>query len=101
MCMSINIKIVLNEGLYVKEPQDSELGRKIIKHSILLIDKLGFESFTFKKLANEIQSTEASIYRYFENKHLLLKTLGPGAALPPAAWYVSKNTFLLTHHFRV
>lgn len=70
--MSIGVKITLNEGLFLKEPQDSKLGRKIIKHSILLIDELGFEAFTFKKLAQEINSTEASIYRYFENKHLLL-----------------------------
>jgi AcrR family transcriptional regulator len=33
---------------------------------------LGFELFTFKKLANQINTTEASIYRYFENKHKLL-----------------------------
>ena len=70
--MSIGIKIALNEGLYIKDPQDSNLGRNIIKSSIVLIEKLGFESFTFKKLAKEIGSTEASIYRYFENKHLLL-----------------------------
>ena len=70
--MSIEIKISLNNGLYLKKPQDSKLGRNIIKHSILMIDKFGFESFTFKKLAEEIKSTEASIYRYFENKHLLL-----------------------------
>ncbi|APD07152.1 hypothetical protein UJ101_01636 [Flavobacteriaceae bacterium UJ101] len=70
--MNINIKIALNEGLYLKEPQDSKLGRKIIQHSILLIDEFGFEQFTFKKLAIRINSTEASIYRYFENKHLLL-----------------------------
>lgn len=70
--MSIEIKIALNNGLYLKEPQNSKLGRNIIKHSILLIDELGFESFTFKKLAKKINSTEASIYRYFENKHLLL-----------------------------
>lgn len=70
--MSIEIKISLNEGLYLKEPQDSNLGRKIIEHSILMIDEFGFEAFTFKKLAEKINSTEASIYRYFENKHLLL-----------------------------
>ncbi len=70
--MSIEIKISLNEGLYLKEPQDSKLGRNIIKHSILMIDEFGFECFNFKKLAKEINSTEASIYRYFENKHLLL-----------------------------
>ncbi len=70
--MSIEIKISLNDGLYLKEPQDSKLGRNIIKHSILMIDEFGFEFFTFKKLAKEINSTEASIYRYFENKHKLL-----------------------------
>ncbi len=62
----------LNDGLYLREPQDSKLGRNIIQNSILLIDEFGFESFTFKKLAEKINSTEASIYRYFENKHLLL-----------------------------
>jgi AcrR family transcriptional regulator len=70
--MSVEFKISLNEGLYLKEPQDSILGRNIIHHSILLIHQHGFEAFTFKKLALEINSTEASIYRYFENKHLLL-----------------------------
>jgi AcrR family transcriptional regulator len=70
--MSVEIKIALNEGLYLKEPQDSKLGRKIIQYSIILIDEFGFEAFTFKKLAGKINSTEASIYRYFENKHILL-----------------------------
>ena len=70
--MSIEIKISLNKGLYKKDPQDSILGRKIIQYSIILIDKHGFECFNFKKLAETINSTEASIYRYFENKHLLL-----------------------------
>lgn len=70
--MGVELKIPLNKGLYLKEPQDSKLGRKIIQHSILWIEKNGFEAFTFKKLAKEIDSTEASVYRYFENKHLLL-----------------------------
>lgn len=70
--MPVGIKISLNEGLYLRDPQDSNLGRNIIKYSILLIDQLGFESFTFRKLAAEMGSTEASIYRYFENKHVLL-----------------------------
>ncbi|GAA5220686.1 TetR/AcrR family transcriptional regulator [Membranihabitans marinus] len=70
--MSIGIRIALNNGLYLKDPQDSKLGKKIIQHSINLIDDFGFECFTFKKLSESIQCTEASIYRYFENKHLLL-----------------------------
>jgi AcrR family transcriptional regulator len=72
MTMTITIQLKLNEKLYLRNPQDTKLGRKIIQHSILLIDEIGFESFNFKKLAERISSTEASVYRYFENKHLLL-----------------------------
>ncbi len=70
--MSVKIKFDLNEGLYLKDPQDSKLGRKIIQFSVIMISEIGFEAFNFKKIANEINSTEASLYRYFENKHLLL-----------------------------
>lgn len=66
------IRIEVNRNLYVKDPESSDLGRKIIKESILLIDRVGFESFTFKKLGQEIGSNESSVYRYFENKHKLL-----------------------------
>jgi len=37
-----------------------------------MIDELGFEAFTFKKLGERIGSNESSIYRYFESKHTLL-----------------------------
>ncbi len=67
-----NVKISLNHKSYLREPESTTLGRKIIAESIRLIDELGFEQFTFKKLATEIGSTEASVYRYFENKHKLL-----------------------------
>jgi len=65
----INIRV--NDNLYNKDPQSSTLGKKIIENSVLMIDKIGLEQFTFKKLAKEIDSTEASVYRYFENKHKL------------------------------
>lgn len=67
-----NFKLAINTSVYIKDPESSELGKKIISGSIDLIDKIGFEAFTFKKLADKIGSTEASIYRYFENKHKLL-----------------------------
>lgn len=73
--MATSIRIRLNEKLYLRDPEETELGRKILKEGIELIDELGFEQFTFKKLASEIKSTEASIYRYFENKHRLLAYL--------------------------
>lgn len=70
--MAVSIKIKLSDKLYLRDPESSELGRSIVSNSVKLIDQLGFESFTFKKLAAEIHSTEASVYRYFENKHNLL-----------------------------
>ncbi|WP_242926608.1 TetR/AcrR family transcriptional regulator [Pontibacter vulgaris] len=70
--MATSVQLHLNHQSYLREPESTELGRKIIAVSIKLIDELGFEDFTFKKLAREISSTEASIYRYFENKHKLL-----------------------------
>ena len=74
-----NISLQLNEKIYLKNPESSDLGQKIISNSIDMIESMGFETFTFGKLAKEISSTEASIYRYFENKHKLLLYL--------SSWY--------------
>ena len=70
--MSVSIQIVLSEKLYLRDPMQTDLGRKILGASISMIDELGFEKFTFKKLGEKIESTEASVYRYFKNKHKLL-----------------------------
>jgi len=70
--MSFGVSFKLNEKMYLKNPQDTDVGRRIISNSIDLIDELGFEGFTFRKLAQRINTTEASVYRYFENKHVLL-----------------------------
>lgn len=67
-----NISFSVNSFCYLKDPQTSDLGKRILRGSIDLIDELGLEDFTFKKLASYIGSTEASVYRYFENKHKLL-----------------------------
>lgn len=67
--------------VYLKNPETSELGMKIIVGSIDMLDHLGFDQFTFRKLAKQIGSTEASIYRYFESKHKLLLYL--------TSWYWS------------
>lgn len=66
------LKIGINKNLYLKDPESSDLGKKILDRSILLINEIGFENFTFKKLGMDINSNESSIYRYFENKHKLL-----------------------------
>lgn len=70
--MELQLQIKMNPALYVRDPESSELGRNIIRHAITMIHDIGFEDFTFKKLAADTGTTEASIYRYFENKHRLL-----------------------------
>lgn len=67
-----SVKIGINEKIYLKDPESSILGKRIVEESILMINEMGFESFTFKKLGIKIGSNESSIYRYFENKHKLL-----------------------------
>ncbi len=69
---NLKIHIEISPKLYMKNPDSSELGRKIVASSIEMINELGFETFTFKKLGERIESPESSIYRYFENKHTLL-----------------------------
>ena len=88
--MDIQIVIKLNPKLYLRDPEETDLGKRIVGNSILLIDQLGFENFTFKKLATKINSTEASIYRYFENKHLLLVYL--------TSWYWAWLEYRIDYH---
>lgn len=88
--MELQLQIKMNEKLFVKNPEATELGKKIILHSVQLINEEGFETFTFKKLAKAIGTTEAGIYRYFENKHRLLMYI--------TAWYWSWLEYQVTFH---
>jgi AcrR family transcriptional regulator len=88
--MKLQLHIKMNEALFLRNPENSELGKNILKHSVQLIYKTGFESFTFKKLAEDIGTTEAGIYRYFENKHKLLVYL--------TAWYWAWLEFQISFH---
>ncbi len=76
-----NIQIKINDKIFIKNPESSDLGKNIISNSIDLINEIGFDAFTFKKLSDKISSSEASVYRYFESKHHLLVYL--------TAWYWS------------
>ena len=69
---NLHIQIDISPELYIKNPDSSELGRKIISASIELINEVGFEAFTFKKLGALISSPESAVYRYFDNKRSLL-----------------------------
>ncbi len=79
--MEYSLNIKMNEKLFLRNPEQTDLGKNIILFSIQLIHEKGFEDFTFKKLAVAIGTTEAGIYRYFENKHKLLIYI--------TAWYWS------------
>lgn len=67
-----SIQVKVSDKIYIKDPESSDLGKTIISRGIEMIHNMGLESFTFKKLAEEIGTTESTIYRYFENKHKLL-----------------------------
>lgn len=86
--MEFQVKFDINEKIFLRNPESSEVGRLMVKKAIDLIYELGFEQFTFKKLSIEINSTEATIYRYFENKHRLLLYI--------LNWYWSYMEFLVT-----
>ncbi|WP_435132657.1 TetR/AcrR family transcriptional regulator [Formosa sp. A9] len=69
---NLPIHIVINPDLFIKNPNSTSLGKRMVSEGIALIDACGFETFTFKKLGTAIGSNESSIYRYFENKHYFL-----------------------------
>lgn len=77
--MEYTVVVRMNEKLFLRDPESSELGRRIVRQAIQLMAEIGFEDMTFRKLADRINTKEASIYRYFENKHRLLVYL--------VAWY--------------
>ena len=70
--MQIEFKIKLNISWFLRYPDGTDSSKKIVCQSIKLISEIGYEHFTFKKLAAIIPTTEATVYRYFENKHKLL-----------------------------
>jgi len=51
----------------------SPMGARILTEGLGLMLELGLESFTFKKLAESLGSTEVTVYHYFANKQRLLQ----------------------------
>ena len=48
--MFTHVKINLSDKLYLKDPESSDLGKKILEKSLELMENIGFEEFTFRKL---------------------------------------------------
>jgi AcrR family transcriptional regulator len=85
--MTINISHDINPNLFVKNPTDTDLGRKIVGNGLRLLHKTGIEQFNFKKLAVAAKTTEASVYRYFKDKHQFILYFN--------AWYWRYILFLV------
>lgn len=90
--MDFKLSFPVNDVIYLRDPESSELGKKIVKCSIDLINEIGFEAFNFKKLALDVGTTEATIYRYFTNKHRILLYI--------INWYWCYMEFLIDFHLQ-
>jgi Bacterial regulatory proteins, tetR family len=88
--MAWEIQVKVNENLYLRNPELSELGKNILNNGIRMVDQMGLEEFTFKKLAIQLHTNESSIYRYFESKHRLL--------LYYFEWYWRWMEYQLSYH---
>jgi AcrR family transcriptional regulator len=85
-----SMQIKVSERTYLKNPENSELGKRILREGHRMLEELGFEHFTFKKLAEKTGTTESSVYRYFESKHQFLIYL--------LNWYWSYLEYQLVFH---
>jgi AcrR family transcriptional regulator len=88
--MNWHLQIQMNEKLFLRDPAKSDLGHRIVQNGAIMMERMGFEEFTFKKLATEISTNESSVYRYFENKHRLLLYL--------VGWYWRWLEYLVAVH---
>jgi hypothetical protein len=47
--MKLQLHIKMNEALFLRNPESSELGKNIQNHRVQLIYNTGFEAYTLKK----------------------------------------------------
>jgi len=65
--------LVPDASLHLRDPAASAIGERILSEGLVLMNELGLEAFTFKKLTEHADCTEATIYNYFPNKQRLLQ----------------------------
>ena len=51
----LQIHITTDSCLFCKDPESSDLGRRIVEYGIEMIHELGYEAFTFKKLCMQME----------------------------------------------
>ncbi len=82
-----NKDLNISPKLYVRDPQTTDLGKKMLQESVVLIDETGFEEFGIDKLARHLEVEEDEIYQYFESKHQIFVFL--------LNWYWEKTIVLI------
>ena len=93
-----NLKIVVPEKIFIKDPESSTLGKRIVQNSILLIDEIGFDSFTFKKLGEKIGSNEALYIDILKVNINYCYTCHHGIGLGlNINWFLKHIVFLITN----
>jgi len=80
--LTSHIALVFDKCLFTKDPMSSSIGQAIVRESVEMMASQGLDHFTFKKLAHKLDSTESTIYRYFQNKNQLANYL--------ASWHWSQ-----------
>jgi len=64
--------IAPDPGLALRDT-GTPVGGRILAEGLVLMNELGLEAFTFRKLAEQAGCTEMTVYHYFANKHRLLQ----------------------------
>ncbi|HQV50815.1 MAG: TetR/AcrR family transcriptional regulator [Flavobacteriales bacterium] len=69
----VHYQLAPDTSLHLRDPAASAVGGRILSEGLALMNELGLEAFTFRKLADRAECTEATIYNYFTNKQRLLQ----------------------------
>jgi AcrR family transcriptional regulator len=72
---TLHLNLDLPSCLYLKNPESSDLGKRILIEAASFIGSNGIDEFNFLKLAKKVGCTEATVYRYFHNKQQLVQYL--------------------------
>ena len=51
----LKLNIVIDSSLYLKDPESSKLGKKIVGKGIEMMEEMGYEFFSFMKLGDKIE----------------------------------------------
>ena len=74
--MDYVLSFKVNDAIYLRDPESSEIGKQMVKSAIDLIAKIGLEHFTFKKLAVQKPRFTAILKTSIRCSYILLTGIG-------------------------